>query len=306
MKIRIATFNCENLFARFKFGANISPQDASLNGFDINDLAFSLHDPVKRTITGRAIKALKADVVVLQEVENLDVLKRFRTGFLGGFSAYPHVMLVDGNDPRFIDVAILSRYPIMHARSYQHVKTSPQARAFVFSRDCLEADINLDGKTITVFANHFKSMIGGRDKTREKRLVQVQTVKKIIEERFGKSNPGKKSFVVLGDFNDYLETGDEGASSLPELVQWKHVENVVARLDPAEQWTHFYAKGNEYRQLDYVLVSKSLKPKVTSVEIERRGMPLRATRFTGARFPGVGQDNPKASDHCPVVVELDI
>jgi endonuclease/exonuclease/phosphatase family metal-dependent hydrolase len=306
MKIRIATFNCENLFARFKFSADISPEEASRNGFTINNLAFTVHDPAKRIITAKAIKAIKADVVVLQEVENLDVLKRFRTDFLGGFGAFPHVMLVDGNDPRFIDVAILSRHPIIRARSHQQVKASPQARSFVFSRDCLEADIDFEGKVVTLFANHFKSMIGGRPQTREKRLSQVQTVKKIIQERFGSSNPGKKPFVILGDFNDYLEAGDEGSSSLPELVQWNHVENVVARLSPDEQWTHYYSKGNEYRQLDYILVSKSLKSKVTAVEIERRGLPLRATRFTGSRFPGVGQDNPKASDHCPVAVELDV
>lgn len=40
-------------------------------------------------------------------------------------------------------------------------------------------------------------------------------------------------------------------------------------------------------------------------EVIRNGQPLRATRYTGPRFPGVGQDNPKASDHCPVVFEIE-
>jgi hypothetical protein len=38
----------------------------------------------------------------------------------------------------------------------------------------------------------------------------------------------------------------------------------------------------------------------------RKGQPLRANRYTGERFPGIGLDRPKASDHCPVVMELDV
>ena len=306
MKIRIATFNCENLFARFRFNANFDPKDASLNGFTINNVTFDFYDHVKRLITGNALKKLNADVVVLQEVENLDVLQRFRSKFLGGFKAFPHLMLVDGNDPRFIDVAVLSKQPIVHARSYRQRKSSPSSRSFIFSRDCLEVDIDFNGTRITLFGNHFKSMIGGRSKTKKRRLGQVRAVKQIIEERFGTAQTGDAPFIVLGDFNDYIETGHESTSALPELVRWNQVENVVERRPQNDQWTHFYSKGNEYRQLDYILISKALKPKVTSVEIERRGMPKRATRYTGPRFQGVGQDNPKASDHCPVVVELNL
>lgn len=305
MKIRIATFNCENLFARFRFN-DFEPGDTTPDGFTINDVTFDIHDPVKRRITGKAIKELDADVVVLQEVENLDVLQRFRTKFLGGFKAFPHLMLVDGNDPRFIDVAVLSKHPVVHARSYRQRKSSPSAHSFIFSRDCLEVDIDFGGKRLTLFGNHFKSMIGGRSKTKKRRLAQVRAVKQIIQERFGSAQPGDASFIVLGDFNDYIEVGDEDTSALPELVQWNQVDNAVERLPQDDRWTHYYSKGDEYRQLDYLLVSNSLKPRVTSVEIERRGMPKRATKYTGPRFQGVGHDNPKASDHCPLLVELDL
>ena len=306
MLVRIASFNCENLFARFRFRDNYSPTDASSDGFTINNVTFSFYDRTQRRLTANAIKALNADVVALQEVENLDVLKRFRSQFLGGFRAFPHALVIDGNDPRFIDVAVLSRHPILHARSHQSSKSSPRSRSFIFSRDCLEIDVDFAGNLLTLYINHLKSMIGGRSRTRNRRLQQVRCVRNIITDRFGSSRPGNKPFIVLGDLNDYIEQGEEHLSSLPELVQWNQIEDVLNRLPLDERWTHFYSRGNEYRQLDYILISRSLRQKVTSVEVERRGMPRRATRYTGRRFRGIGHDNPKASDHCPILVELDL
>ena len=305
MPIRIASFNCENLFARFRFRDNYSPNDTSPDGFTINDVTFNFYDRTQRHITANAIKALKADVVALQEVENLDVLKRFRSGFLGGYRAFPNALLIDGNDPRYIDVALLSRHPIVHARSHQSLKASPQSRSFIFSRDCLEVDIDFGGIEVTLYVNHFKSMLGGRSYTKKRRLLQVRKVRELITDRFGQQ-PGDHPFVVLGDFNDYIEHGQENRSSLPELVQWDQVENVIERMPENERWTHFYSRKREYRQLDYILVANDLRQSVTAVEIERRGMPLRATQYTGSRFRNVGQDNPKASDHCPILVELNI
>jgi hypothetical protein len=40
--------------------------------------------------------------------------------------------------------------------------------------------------------------------------------------------------------------------------------------------------------------------------IDRRGMPTRTTRFVGTRFPGAGESRTKPSDHCPVVITLDV
>src|SRR6476646_6370897 len=126
----------------------------------------------------------------------------------------------------------------------------------------------------------------------------------IVTERLGDS-PGDKPFIVLGDFNDYLESDDQGKPGITELVEWDQVANVVARRAAEDQWTHYYADRDEYKQLDYVLLSRSLADaNPAPPEIMRKGTPLRAKRYDGERFPGVGQDNPKASDHCPVVMDV--
>ena len=147
-------------------------------------------------------------------------------------------------------------------------------------------------------------MMGGRKQTRPKRVRQAAAAKEIVTGRFGDA-AGDEPFVVLGDLNDYAEADQDTTSGIGGLVDWDQLENVVERLPTEEQWTHFYPRGKAYRQLDYMLLSKSLAAQNDgNPEIMRKGTPLRAERYTGERFPGVGLDNPKASDHCPVVMTL--
>lgn len=235
---------------------------------------------------------------------------------MGGFSAYPYVAGIDGNDPRLIDVAVLSKYPITHVRTYQWLKESPSSRSFTFSRDCFEVDVDVDGSTLTVFVNHFKSMMGGRAQTRVRREKQARAVKGLIEDRFGQ-NAGDQPFVVAGDLNDYPESDDQGTTGIDELVSWDQVENVVDRLPIPDRWTHYFkGRGGRdsiapgYHQLDYLLVSRGLAEAAANAqtlpEILRNGLPTRADRYTGQRFDGIGKDKPKASDHSPLTIDLSI
>ena len=310
MKVRIGTFNAENLFARFQFKSNVDPEEAIREGWTVEDTKFDRHDYAKRRITGRAIKAVKADIMGLQEVEGMDALKSFASNHLKG-QPFRHKILIDGNDPRRIDVAVLSRFEIAAVRTHQHRRT---AGRWLFSRDCLEVDVRIPSaragdeltygaKTLPIFVNHFKSMMGGRDETMARRREQAEGVVDILKARFG-PDPGQFDWVVLGDLNDYLPS-----AGLAPLLGQPWLENVVARIgDAKDRWTHYYASKRQYSQLDYILLSSSLARKDPGAVpvIERRGMPTRATRFAGTRFPGVGESRPKASDHCPVVIELDV
>ncbi|MBK8087196.1 MAG: hypothetical protein IPK31_04145 [Chitinophagaceae bacterium] len=78
--ITIATFNCENLFRRFKFNESLSETkiDNSIKDSFIMDKAIlQTITQTERKLTADAIRATKADIVCLQEVENMDTLKNF-------------------------------------------------------------------------------------------------------------------------------------------------------------------------------------------------------------------------------------
>ncbi|MBZ5690050.1 MAG: endonuclease/exonuclease/phosphatase family protein [Acidobacteriia bacterium] len=281
-------------------------------GFDINKTQFTFLDDVEKKLTAKAITALNADVLALEEVENLDVLKRFRNQRLKDMH-YTYSILVDGNDPRKIDIALLSRLPIVAVRSFQHLR---DGNSFLFSRDLLEADIQVNGSLLTLFINHLKSMLDkkhpdqGRKNTRDKRIRQAAEVKKIVEDRFGSESPGSKHWIILGDFNDYLGDGQGTTSGITDLVTWSEVENVVDRLPIAERWTHFFEDAEEdqprVRQLDYILLSSSLAAENPAPPVVvRKGLCTRATEATDKRFPGV-TDKCAASDHCPVGIDITV
>jgi endonuclease/exonuclease/phosphatase family metal-dependent hydrolase len=310
--VRVATFNAENLFARFKFNSDVDPQKAVKDGWDANKTYFTILNEDEKKLTGKLIRSLGVDVIALQEVESLDTLRRFRGEYVGGPKNYPYSVLVDGNDPRLIDVAVLSKHPIVRVRSNQHLRSG---NAYLFSRDCLEVEIDVNGDPLYLFVNHFKSMLdkndpkNGRRNTRAKRQLQAKAVKEIVEARFGQK-AGKQPFIVLGDLNDYLETDDAGSTGINEIVEWNQVENVVDRRPEEDRWTHYFRehaapKKDSYQQLDYLLLSKTLAANTAAVpEIVRKGLTKLADRYTGPRFPEVGTVKPVASDHCPVVIDL--
>ncbi len=311
--LRLATFNCENLFARYNFRKDFEPLEG--DGFTINNLAFDILNTAEKRITAQAIAATRADIIALQEVENLLVLDRFHSLFMRTLKAkYPYRILVDGNDPRNIDVAVLSKYPIVGIRTYRHEEATSE-KAELFSRDCLEVEVEVDGRPLTLFVNHLKSMMGGRGKTRPRRVEQVARIMQIIDARFGSGYDG--NFAVLGDFNDYAEDSTEGGrkvtTSLAPLLDAPFLVNVNDSIpDSNQRWTHWFKgakKGERARQLDYIFMGKAFYERAGHPvpEIERRGLPYRAEDdYDGERFDHVGEDSPKASDHCPVTIELPI
>lgn len=151
----------------------------------------------------------------------------------------------------------------------------------------------------------------GRRNSHRKRQIQAKRVKELVLEEFP---DGDGEYIILGDLNDYLETDSQGETAIDEITDWNMVENVVKRRPLDDQWTHYY-EGNPtcgfpktYKQIDYILLSKKLSDSNPSSipKIIRKGLPFNADGYTGPRFDGVGNKKPKASDHCPVVIELEM
>jgi exonuclease III len=162
------------------------------------------------------------------------------------------------------------------------------------------------------------------------RMAEAKAVRRIVENAFGGEEGARRAnWAICGDFNDYRERiaveGDrrhgwrfrverEAVSSLDVLLNDGFAVNPVERLPPLERWTLFHSRGPDERhlcQLDYILLSPRLasgNPQAIP-EIIRAGQPFRVIAPEGQileRYPRTGWDRPKASDHCPVCISLDI
>lgn len=312
--LTIATFNCENLFRRFKFNENLSEtkiDNAIKDGFIMDKSILQTITQTERKLTADAIRATKADIVCLQEVENMDTLRNFLSTHMAS-AGYKYRMLIDAKDPRFIDVALISKIPFGHVKTHQFSETGK-----VFSRDCLEVEFDINGKTFTVFVNHFKSMFDRSNKTpaqkraftSPKRIAQCNAVLDIIKQKY-KNSPQKDLWAVVGDLNDY----PDATTSLKPLLESAWMENVVQTriIDPSERWTHFWDTTSvpideRYKQIDYIFLSKKIatdNPTAVPV-IVRKGIVTKATKYTGPRFMNV-TDKQGASDHCPVAITIQL
>ena len=78
--IRVATFNVENLFARWKFNAGVDPDEAHERGWIVEELHFEELGKEDKAITAKAIKEVAADVICFQEVENVETLQALPHG----------------------------------------------------------------------------------------------------------------------------------------------------------------------------------------------------------------------------------
>ncbi|GAJ08773.1 unnamed protein product, partial [marine sediment metagenome] len=141
-----------------------------------------------------------------------------------------------------------------------------------------------------------------------RRKAEAQAVREIIEQRF--NDPSNSEWVIVGDLNDYTEidgTADRNHGLGPLVDDGFSVDLIKTRIaDVTDRWTHFYASEDDYAQLDYILVSPKLAQLNQNAQVKmcRKGAPYRADRYKNDRWPRVGYNRPKASDHCPVMVEL--
>jgi endonuclease/exonuclease/phosphatase family metal-dependent hydrolase len=266
----------------------------------------------QRKNTARVIKDADADILSAIEVEGMDAIRKFNSEALN--SKYNQFISIDSpNDPRGIDVACLSKYPIIGIKT--HVFDSFESYDHVFSRDCLEVTLGIGGnKPLHVLCNHFKSQLGKTQKEKDdaaaRRCAQSRKVVEILQ---GGYQLDKDLVSVMGDLN---EDSSNPYQSLKPLFD---CGNLIPVVDPKEdklkRYTHFYANGEpgeKLSQLDYIFLSKTLYAKIKKVGFIREGIfgVDKAASDAGAApvtvYNTVTDWSLSASDHAALWAEFEI
>ena len=326
MTVSVGTFNLNNLFSRFNFQGAIETIEKADGAAGSMTIRYEFTDPDTyriRTFLGQLVRAkdsrdtaaiarrvveMDVDVLAVQEVENVEVLRKFNRDYLGGL--YDFEILIEGNDPRFIDVGLLSKLPVGAVTSHQTTPDPARPGLPVFGRDLLEAEILNPNRTrllFTMFNTHLKSKfvpfgrdaVPARAEADARRRRQAQAIARIVGRRMRRD----ARYLVTGDMND----GPEASTTEPMLtIDRRALFNALA--DPGETrppkeersgpgprsaaWTYRFKESGKpprYQLLDQIWLSAALQDRLVGATIDRR-------RTHGG----------DGSDHDPAWIELNL
>jgi endonuclease/exonuclease/phosphatase family metal-dependent hydrolase len=253
--------------------------------------------------TARVIDQVDADILAVVEAENRIALDRFSAFLLDkvGGKPYPHVMVIDGNDDRGIDVGLLTKsgYDVVGIRS--HVDDT-DAKGEIFSRDCPEYTITTPaGKRVVVLVNHFKSKGYSRpgESSNTKRERQAKRVAKIYKRLI---SDGEQNVVVVGDLNDTPQS-----APLAPLIGQTDLRDISEHPKfTSDGRPGTYANGTKSQKIDYVLLSPALFGRVKGGKVFREGVWGGKNGDLFPHFPEITKEVEAASDHAAICADLDL
>ncbi|WP_241488641.1 endonuclease/exonuclease/phosphatase family protein [Sphingomonas sanguinis] len=253
--------------------------------------------------TARVIVDLEADVLGVVEAESRPVLSAFNREILPAIGGTPfrHVMVIDGNDERGIDVGLMARkgYPIGTMRS--HVDDCTPDGETIFSRDCPEFEVTTpSGTRLVVMVNHLKSKgYGGKTASDARRKVQAERVAEIYRRL---TDEGVEHVAVIGDLNDTPDS-----DPLKPIIDGTSLRDIFEH-DAFDDGGHpgTYGACKVGNKIDYILLSPALFDKVKAGGVWRKGMWPGVRPAKWESYEEVARPEDAGSDHAALWVDLDI
>jgi endonuclease/exonuclease/phosphatase family metal-dependent hydrolase len=258
-------------------------------------------------MTAQVVRDSGADVLAVVEAENRPALVRFNEALLD--ERYAHVMLVEGNDPRGIDVGIMTGegYDILSIRSHVDDPDPERPGARLFSRDCPVYELRTPrGATVHVLVNHLKSQSWTSGDPDPLRRRQAARVREIYEELVA---AGAEYVAVVGDLN---KAAPPAYPSLEPLLgpDSPLVDSATLPVYRRGSRPGTFQSCGERNRLDYILLSPPLAERVTGGGVVRTGLWGGARNKNPPRFwdiyPEIRRVEHSASDHALIYVDLDV
>ena len=242
-----------------------------------------------------------ADVVALQEIENVRILERLRTEYLAD-AGYGPAILIEGDDLRGIDVAFLSRLPLasepqLHAVRFENT----EERRVRDTRGILQADFVLpDGSILTGFSVHFPAPFHPTE-MREVAYGRLNELRADL--------PAAHNVFAAGDFNTTSKE-DREESMLERFVGPYWIVAHEVGCDDCKG-TSYYPPRDDWSFLDMILWSPAggrgenatWQLRADSVRIANRAPGQRRADGTPWRFEAPRGDG--VSDHWPIVAIIE-
>lgn len=199
------------------------------------------------------------DIIVLQEIENVEVIKDL-CAFFPVQDIYSHIVFIPAGQGSAFSTAVLSVFPVEVAKAHDFSNSS-RLKHKTPLRPLTEVVLNMGDSQLVLFAVHWKSKGGSKlpDGNRETRKEQENTLFCRIQ-RLENEKPGTP-FIVCGDFNQQpaefslMNEYDSAWDFLPEQSgtycfrgEWEKIDNFFVsehfREDLSSGENYFYIADN--------------------------------------------------------------
>ena len=240
-----------------------------------------------------------ADIIALQEIENIRILDRLRTGYLNDLGYLPAI-LIEGADLRGIDVAFLSRVPLAQPPTLHPLSLAEFPDRKRDTRGVLQADFLLpNGAVLTGFSVHFPAPFHPTGM----RVAAYDHLNGLLQ-----ALPKDHHAFAAGDFNTTSrEDAEQNMLDRFARPNWTVAHDIGCA---ACKGTQYYARDDNWSFLDMILFAAARGEKTTariraeSVRIANDN-PAQVSRFdTPLRFNAAERRG--VSDHWPMIATIEV
>lgn len=198
----------------------------------------------------------EADIIGLTEIgSEADVLEVQKLLKQSGRDL-PYFHHTGGTDP-VRHLAIISRFPITSTKQ-PGIEISGTAHSM--QRGILDVTIEIDSQSVRFIGIHLKSkrIVADYDQA-ELRVREAEHVRKHIDSIFGIAPETR--LIAYGDFNDHIQS-----LSTKTIIGNHRDPFYLTPVDltdrNGENWTYHFGSQDSYSRIDFIMVSKSLKPHI--------------------------------------------
>jgi endonuclease/exonuclease/phosphatase family metal-dependent hydrolase len=201
----------------------------------------------------------RPDVIGLCEIGTKADLEEIRTSLKTVGLDMPHSHYAGGSDPTR-RLGLLSRHPIVATATIRESEYRLNGVTFGFNRGVLDASVNAKGRSFRFLGVHLKSKREVDNGDQEQmRINEARLLRRHVDSILAEKPDAR--LVVYGDFNDTRATRAfktvTGSYNDPG-----YLTAIPCRDSRGHAWTHHWMPHDIYSRIDYVTVSRALRPEV--------------------------------------------
>ena len=244
--LRFITYNVENWLV--------------MDRYVDNRLVRSAPKPVaEKVATVKLLARHRPDLIGLCEIGEAGDLAEIQQRLKAAGIDLPHSHYMGGTDA-VRHLGLLSKFPITSTAKPAETEFRLQGRTFGINRGILDATIRAHGKSYRLLGVHLKSKRAVEEADQEQmRIHEARLLRRHVDSIL-RQDPDAR-LIVYGDFNDTRATrtiktvtGSYNDPGYLTAIPFKDARG--------HAWTHHWAPHDIYSRIDFVMVTRALRPEV--------------------------------------------